>query len=257
MYSSVTFLVLVLCQTLVPVSQSHAPKTEAQPNGVGLPKPAMDLTTGTWKYKETYGMSSGTEHSTFSTTTKDDGGVWTVTSHWETSAGPVTDISTLDKGTLALRKESFKHFAKQGQPWKPVEINLDYTANKVTGTMKYESGQVKPVAVDVGGPLFADAPGWIGSLALADGYSTTFRTWDFEQFDKLNQKLLQLKVVGTERVTVPAGTFDSYKVEVTSDDSRSYKQTVWIAKGSRTPVKAYTVEAVGRGSISTTAELVP
>ncbi|HEV3037848.1 MAG TPA: hypothetical protein VHA33_08695 [Candidatus Angelobacter sp.] len=250
MPSSVISLVLILCQTVLPASQSHEPKTVT-------PKPAVELTAGTWKYKETYGMPSGTDHSAFSMTIKDDGGVWTVTSHWETSAGPVTDISTLEKGTLILRKESFKHFEKQSQPWKPVEINLDLNGNKVTGAMKYVSGQAKPVAVDVSGPLFADAPGWIGSLPLAEGYSTTFWTWDFEHLYQLKERLLQLKVVGMERVTVPAGTFDSYKVELTSADGPSYKETVWITKDSRTLVKTYTVETVGRGAISTTAELVP
>ena len=40
-------------------------------------------------------------------------------------------------------------------------------------------------------------------------------------FDK--EKLLQLKVLGMERVTVPAGTFDSYKVELTSADAHTNK----------------------------------
>ena len=37
---------------------------------------------------------------------------------------------------------------------------------------------------------------------------------------------------------MPAGTFDSYKVELTSADGGPNKETVWIAKDSRTPVKA-------------------
>jgi hypothetical protein len=40
-----------------------------------------------------------------------------------------------------------------------------------------------------------------------------------------------------ERVAVSAGTFDSYKVELTSADGRSNKETLWIAKDSRMPVK--------------------
>jgi hypothetical protein len=62
-----------------------------------------------------------------------------------------------------------------------------------------------------------------------------------------------------ERVTVPAGTFDSYKVELTAtNDRRTYKGTLWIAKDSRTPVKSSGSETVGRGPMVTvTTEMVP
>jgi len=191
-------------------------------------------TAGTWKYKARVVQPDGTYLGSYSTTIKDDGSVWTLTNTWETPDGPVTDVSTLEKGTLILRKESFKHFAKPGRPWS-ITTNLDFTDDKVTGTTNI-SGQDKPVAFDLGGPLFAGAAGsdvTIGCLPLADGYSTIFRNFDIQ---KQQEKLLQLKVVGMERVTVPAGTFDSYKVELTSADGGSYKQTVWIAKDSRTPV---------------------
>ena len=103
----------------------------------------------------------------------------------------------------------------------------------------------------MGGPLFAGAVGselTIGCLPLAEEYSTTFRNFDIQ---KQKENLLWLKVVGMERITVPAGTFDSYKVELTSADGGSYKQTVWIAKDSRKPVKAISVLADMGGAIVT------
>ena len=39
-----------------------------------------------------------------------------------------------------------------------------------------------------------------------------------------------LKFAGEESVTVPAGTFTAYKVELVSADNDADKQTVWIAK---------------------------
>ena len=225
------------------------------PNIVGVPKPTVDPAAGTWKYQATAVQPDGTYHDTYSITIKDDGAVWTVTSTWETP-GPVTDVQTLEKGTLILRKESFKHFAKPGRPWART-TNLDFTGNKVTGTTNI-SGQDKPVAIDLAGPLFAGQAAselTIGCLPLADGYSTAFRTFDIQE---QKESLLQLKVVGMERVTVPAGTFDSYKVELTSANGRrSYQGAVWIAKDSRTPVKSSGSETVGRGTIFTTTELVP
>ena len=52
-------------------------------------------------------------------------------------------------------------------------------------------------------------------------------------------------------ITVPAGTFDTFKVEVTSADGGPDKQTVWIAKDSRKPVKAISVLADMGGAIVT------
>src|SRR5262252_10436256 len=78
---------------------------------------------------------------------------------WKFPEGPVIDVSSLDEGTLILRKELFDHFLHKDQPWKPVAIKLDYTANKVTGAMKYASGPDKPVSVDLSGPVFAYAAG--------------------------------------------------------------------------------------------------
>ena len=67
---------------------------------------------------------------------------------------------------------------------------------------------------------------------------------------------MALKVSGVESVTVGAGTFDSYRVEITSADGGNDKQTVWIAKDSRKPVK---LEALlpSMGGATMIMELVP
>jgi hypothetical protein len=48
--------------------------------------------------------------------------------------------------------------------------------------------------------------------------------------------LIQLKVSGSENVKVPAGAFDTFKVEATSDDG-SARMILWVAKDSRKAVK--------------------
>jgi hypothetical protein len=48
-------------------------------------------------------------------------------------------------------------------------------------------------------------------------------------------------VVGVEKVTIAAGTFDAFKLELTSADGGSDKATVWIAKDSRQPIKVSAV----------------
>lgn len=272
MSGRVGFLALIICQLFFlfaenaqHANQSHDSQIVAQP------KPAVNPTAGTWKYRSRIDIPGNphavTVHSTFSVTIKDDGGSWTVTTAWEFPEGPVTDVLTLDKGTLVVRKESFTHFLHPKQPWKPVEVNLDFTSNTVTGSMHYVSGQDKPVAASLSGPLFAVSAIDLtaGCLPLADGYSTSFRYFDIERLALDPQapdreKQLQLKVAGAERVTVPAGTFDSYKVELTSTDG-AYKETLWIAKDTRVPVKTYTIQVWRKGARKNTdtsaTELVP
>jgi len=67
---------------------------------------------------------------------------------------------------------------------------------------------------------------------------------------------MQLKVVGSEPVTIAAGTFDAYKVEITSADGGSDNMTMWIAKDARKPVKISAVMAQMGGATMTT-ELKP
>ncbi|MBV9768372.1 MAG: DUF3108 domain-containing protein, partial [Bryobacterales bacterium] len=89
-------------------------------------------------------------------------------------------------------------------------------------------------------------------LPLADGYSTTFRNFDLQ---RQTVKLMQLQVAGSENVTVPAGTFDAFKVELSSADGGPDRSTVWIAKSARTPVKISAVMPEMGGAMLT-AELI-
>jgi hypothetical protein len=98
-------------------------------------------------------------------------------------------------------------------------------------------GPAQKVDVDMGGPLFADGPATFRSIAalpLKDGYTLTYRN-----FDMMKQKgsLKQLKVSAVEDVTVPAGSFKAWKVEVKNADGAAGDQTVWIDSASRRIVK--------------------
>ena len=64
----------------------------------------------------------------------------------------------------------------------------------------------------------------IAALPLAEGYSTTYRNFDVHQ-QKVQMK--QAKVTGAESVTVPAGTFEAWKVEITSAEGEPGQTTIW------------------------------
>ncbi|HVS74201.1 MAG TPA: alpha/beta fold hydrolase [Candidatus Acidoferrales bacterium] len=220
---------------------------KVDPAAVGAPKPATDLQPGAYKYNAKIEMGGQQIALTRSTTIKEDNGAWTATSVLNTPNGQVTDTVSLEKGSLILRKRSVKQGA--------VTIEVDFSGNKASGNMNV-NGKDRPIAVELGGPLFADAAGSqlaIGCLPLAEGYTATYRNFDVPQ---QKVKLMQLKVAGVERVTVPAGTFDAYKVEISSAEGEPDKQTVWIAKDSHKPVKVSTVLSQMGGAILT-EELAP
>jgi hypothetical protein len=159
----------------------------------------------------------------------------------------VTEITTVEKGTLIARKLNLK----QGQ----VAIDLNFGGDKAVGNMNV-NGQDRPVSVDLGGPLFAVAAGSkqsISCLPLAEGYSTKFRNFDVQ---KQKVELMQLKVSGIETVTVPAGTFETYRVEISSADGDADKETIWVARDSHKAVKESAVLGSMGGAVLT-QELVP
>ncbi len=220
---------------------------KVDPNAVGAPKPAMDLQPGEDKYQVTLEAGGQKISMKIDSTIKDDGNAWTATEVMDTPQGSATDTATLEKTTLISKTRN----VKQG----PVTIDLDFAGNTARGKMN-TNGQEKPISVELGGPLFADAAGSnqsIACLPLAEGYTTSFRNFDV-QAQKV--KLMQLNVAGTEKVTVPAGTFDAYKVEISSADGGADKQTLWVAKDSHKVVKSSAVLASMGGAVMT-EELMP
>jgi len=214
---------------------------------VGAPQPAASLTPGTYKYQAKIQLGAQTITMDLKTEIKEEAGALTITDTATTPMGEAVDITVLDKDSLRIRKRT----VKQG----PVTIEYEVKDNKASGKMNTGT-QDRPIEVDLGGPLFADAAGSthvIATLPLKEGYSTVFRNFDVQ---KQKPKLMQLQVTGTESVTVAAGTFDTYKVELTSAEGGPDKTTLWVAKDSRKPVKISSVLPQVSGA-TMTAELVP
>ena len=210
------------------------------------PKPAVDLKAGVFSYKATIVAGPQTIPLTTTTEIKEDGNSWIATETADTPFGKIIDVSTIEKGSLVLKHRSMSQ--------NNVVIDLDFKDNKATGTIA-QGGQTKPYSVDLGGLVFADGGGAFDVLArlpLAANYSTSFRNLNVE---KQKVQLKQLKVLGAESVTVPAGTFDAYKVEVVATDDEGDKQTIWIAKDSHKVVKI-TATLPSLGGALLTSELV-
>jgi dipeptidyl aminopeptidase/acylaminoacyl peptidase len=211
------------------------------------PKPAVDLTAGTATYKAKIEVGGQTIPMDITLTTTDVNGAWVVTENSQMGAmGTMSDEATIDKGTLLLRKRVIH----QG----PAVVDVSFADNKATGKLSM-NGQDKPIAADLGGSLFADGPGGndvVAALPLAEGYTTTFRN-----FDIMSQQVKprQLKVTGSESVTVPAGTFNAWTVAITpADGGNGESTTLWVDKASRRVVKMSSIIPQMNGAIAT-AEL--
>jgi dienelactone hydrolase len=214
---------------------------KVDPTTVGAPKPVTDLKAGSSKYDAKLEVGGQSMSLSIARQINEEGGVWVVTESMQTPGGEATDTVTLDKGTLHVRKRSIK----QG----PAVIDLSFDNGKASGTVAM-AGSPKPVSVDLGGPLFGDGPALaaIAALPLADGYTTTFRNFDVQ---KQKATLKQLKVAATEDVTVPAGTFKAFRVEITSAEGEPGAMTLWVATDSRGLVKiAATLPQMGGAKLS-------
>jgi dipeptidyl aminopeptidase/acylaminoacyl peptidase len=211
----------------------------------GTPKPAVALAAGTRNYNGRIEMAGQTVAMSISTDIKEEDDGWVVTETARAApAGDAVDRTTLDKGTLALRRRT----VTQG----PMSIEMTVRDGKVTGEMKM-SGQSRPFSVDLGGDLFADGGGAYhvaAALPLAEGYRAAYRNFDLRT---RKVKVVQLQVVGSERVTVPAGAFDAFKAEITGDDGA--KTTIWVAKDTHTLLKVQATSPAMAGA-TLTSELV-
>jgi dipeptidyl aminopeptidase/acylaminoacyl peptidase len=200
---------------------------------------------GVYKYKAAIKAGQNSIDLTMATDIQETTGNWIVTDTTTMPTGEASDTATFDKNSLTLLTRTIK----QG----PVTIDLAFKENKIRGRMII-NGQEKPFEIEAGGPLFADGAGSsfaIGALPLAEDYSITVRNFDI-QAQKV--KLMQVKVTGSERVTVPAGSFECYRVEVTPAEGGAENVMIWIAKDSRKPVKT-TTTLPQMGGAKLTAEL--
>jgi hypothetical protein len=207
-----------------------------------LPKSAMALRAGTSTYKGRLEYDDKKIDFAVTRTIKELHDAWLVIDTNKQPGGEGSDETILAKGSLVVRQRTLV----QGQ------VKLDYKVKdgKAMGKMLIVK-ELRPILVDLGGgELFADGAGRsavVAALPLAEGYQTSFRNLTIPSRELAVQ---QLKVVASERITVPAGTFDTFKVQVASSDGG--ETTFWIAKSPRKAVKTMTTASDTKGSVITT-----
>jgi hypothetical protein len=220
------------------------PRT-AVAQGWEVPKPAVDLRAGTANYKVTLEARGETATMDVTRTTKSEAGNWVVTNTTRMGKRVQTDEITVEKKTLIIRKRLF-HAGD-------ATADLAFNGHTVTGSIA-DSKDRQTVNTDMGGVIFADGSGGediLAALPLAKGYSTEFRNFNI---GSLQVKTLQLRVMDSETITVPAGTFDTWKVIIAPNDGGSDTYGLWVEKRTHRVVRV-AISVPNLGDALATGEL--
>jgi dipeptidyl aminopeptidase/acylaminoacyl peptidase len=148
--------------------------------------------------------------------------VWMVVDRTSGPMGTATDTFYIDPGTMLPLYRT----AKQGM----AVITIEYSETEVSGSI--EAGpQTLPIKATLAAPAFGDGSALelaLTTLPVSEGYETVLRSFSANM---QKSRIMKLTVAGREELTVPAGTYDCYRVELVPVDDPTAKKTVWISAG--------------------------
>lgn len=148
--------------------------------------------------------------------------VYRISSTAKTPMGEASDVFVVDASSL----RPISRTAKQG----PATVEIAYGDAAVTGAIVAGTQNI-PVNVKLDAPVFGDEAGLelaVAAMPLTTGYRATLRTAEAGMQQRV--RYWQLSVAAEEPVTVPAGTFQTYKVVVEPLDNEGGGTTYWITR---------------------------
>jgi len=167
---------------------------------------------------------------------------WRITSEAELMGQPIRDVFYVDRATLRPLSRSIQ----QG----PQAFELTYGDDAVT----VEAGGSQVVRAEHDG-VAADGAAFevgLGTLPLAEGYAARLAIFDMMQG---GVKQSTLTVIGRETVTVPAGTFETFVVEVQPSDGSAAAVSYVSAAAPHVVVKQVSPLPAQMGGGTVTSEL--
>ena len=174
--------------------------------------------------------------------------MWKVSSLSTGIIGEVHDECHIDKKSF----ESRYRMMKQG----PSLLELNYDGKMATGRTVSGNNESE-VSTDLEGPAFCSGPAMpftIASLDLAKGFEDTFRV--FNPSNKSTSYMI-VSVVGEESLTVDAGTFETFKVEISNADQSPGTISLWVDKASPMVIKSQqSMPQMGGAVMETVLKLV-
>ena len=211
-----------------------------------LPKPVKDLKAGTCKYNTVIKMGEQEMKMDVANTIEEKEGKWMISSIATSMMGTMEDHSTLTKGTLLPVMREIKQGA--------VTMTLNHEATKISGKMSM-NGTDRPIDVALENPVFGDGAALDATLAalpLKKGYEVVYRTFDV-QLNKV--RTFKAKVVDTETVTVPAGEYEAFRLDIKPIDGDPGGRTTWISTSDNGCMVKSTAVIPSMGGAKMTTEL--
>lgn len=208
--------------------------------------PVLNLDAeGYYEYEASFEVGGNKMPMEASRTIAVDGDEILVSDVAKTAMGDIIDKTSLNKKTLLPIKREMN----QG----PMVMNMNFTASKIEGKMAMQ-GNETPFSIDIEGKVYSDGGSLeliIAALPLEESYSSHLNT-----FNSTKQKVeaCLVEVIAVENIEVPAGTFETYKVELSAADGSAGGATYWIDIKKRITVKTKAINAEMGGAVFT-AEL--
>jgi dipeptidyl aminopeptidase/acylaminoacyl peptidase len=169
---------------------------------------------------------------------------WRVASMGTMMGQPVEDVIFVTRDGLRPLHRAIR----QG----PQQMEITYGTDRVSAN----AGPMGEINADVQGPLAVDGPVFdvgLGTLPLADGYSARIQLFELAQ---ASVRPYAVVVTGTEEVTVPAGTFETFVVEIRPADGSAPRRAYVSVDEPRLVVRQVTPMPAQMGGGTATSELV-
>jgi hypothetical protein len=144
------------------------------------------------------------------------------------------DSSTVDVDSQTLKPISFHRLREEPNQTEEVKGDYDFVKG-VANITQVTDGKDRPVPLRLGDNYYDNDTSlflW-RTIPFATGYTIAYRT---VLTGSRTQAVVQLEVLDKEEVTVPAGTFQAWKLEIRS---AGVKQFAWFADTPQRPLLQY------------------
>ena len=210
--------------TAVEVAARHTvemPKTRAAGEIAGLALDGAELEPATLTYRVTMeagGQSIDLDSTvSWSRATYADQDVWRVATTIDSPMVKASDIAFLAVEDL----RPLHRMIEQG----PLQVLLDFADAGITGTMVVPGGNTTDVDVALEGPVVGHLDTAIALMPLAPGFETDVQVFEINM---PGARRMNIVVVATESIETPAGSFETYRLEL--DGGEGWSATTWVTK---------------------------
>ena len=188
--------------------------------------PALDgekLTEQTRTYRMTVELPDETVDMTTSTSwsraTRDGQDVWLVNLVNDSSLGRMVEAIYLGGSDLRPLRRTVEQAG--------VRLEMDYTDDAVQGHASFPDGQDVPIDVPLSTPAIGHMESALAVLPLAPGFTVELTT--FEPTMQMERRW-RVVVAEGETTATPAGTFETYRLEINDPVSTGAPGLYWVTR---------------------------